>query len=220
MKGGGRVRRRCRPRAAPSPLPPPTPPSPPPDRLPPSARLPACLHSPFRAQARVAISGMPAAHFTVASSVAAAPLAVRGRRTCSAYLLEDLLRRPHRRLVAGDRRVLHGHRGRECGAPLRCRPVGASHSSTYMTHLLPGGTGRSRCHCHVSARPRHRPDRRHRRSCRPGVRPGHVCARSPTRRSSGSSPSRTGSQLMKVRHRRRHDCQHGRRHRRRHLRLH
>ena len=55
-----------------------------------------------------------------------------------------------------------------------------------MTHLLPGGTGRSRCHCHVSARPRHRPDRPHRRSSRPGVRPGHVCARSHTRRSSGS----------------------------------
>mmetsp|Transcript_47799 Transcript_47799/g.151520 ORF Transcript_47799/g.151520 Transcript_47799/m.151520 type:complete len:307 (+) Transcript_47799:217-1137(+) len=58
-----------------------------------------------------------------------------------------------------------------------------------------GPAGRSRGHCHVSARPRHRPDRRHRRSSRRGVRPGHVCARSPTRRSSGSSASRTGSQL-------------------------
>ncbi|EOD37090.1 hypothetical protein EMIHUDRAFT_122454, partial [Emiliania huxleyi CCMP1516] len=47
-----------------------------------------------RAQARVAISGMPAAHFTVASSVAAASLAVRGRRTVCAYLLEGL--QPHR----------------------------------------------------------------------------------------------------------------------------
>ena len=46
------------------------------------------------AQARVAISGMPAAHFTVASSVAAASLAVRGRRTVCAYLLEGL--QPHR----------------------------------------------------------------------------------------------------------------------------
>ncbi|EOD23116.1 hypothetical protein EMIHUDRAFT_432177, partial [Emiliania huxleyi CCMP1516] len=89
------------------------------------------------------------------------------RSTRSAYRLRVPARRPTtapRRLVAGDHRVLHGHRGRECG--------------------------RSRCHCHVSARPRHRPDRRHRRSSRPGVRPGHVCARSPTRRSSGSSPHR------------------------------
>ena len=46
------------------------------------------------AQGRVAISGMPAAHFTVASSVAAASLAVRGRRTVCAYLLEGL--QPHR----------------------------------------------------------------------------------------------------------------------------
>ncbi|EOD21246.1 hypothetical protein EMIHUDRAFT_368842, partial [Emiliania huxleyi CCMP1516] len=45
-------------------------------------------------EARVAISGMPAAHFTVASSVAAASLAVRGRRTVCAYLLEGL--QPHR----------------------------------------------------------------------------------------------------------------------------
>ncbi|EOD20113.1 hypothetical protein EMIHUDRAFT_123948, partial [Emiliania huxleyi CCMP1516] len=44
--------------------------------------------------ARVAISGMPAAHFTIASSVAAASLAVRGRRTVCAYLLEGL--QPHR----------------------------------------------------------------------------------------------------------------------------
>ena len=43
---------------------------------------------------RVAIFGMPAAHFTVASSVAAASLAVRGRRTGCAYLLEGL--QPHR----------------------------------------------------------------------------------------------------------------------------
>ena len=55
-----------------------------------------------------------------------------------------------------------------------------------MTHRLPGGTGRSRGHCHVSARPRHRPDRPHRRSSRTSVRPGHVCSRSPTWRSSGS----------------------------------
>jgi len=113
-------------------------------------------------KARVAISGMPAAHFTIASSVAAASLAVRGRRTVCAYLLEDLQGRPHRRLVAGDHRVLHGHRGRECG--------------------------RSRCHCHVSARPRHRPDRRHRRSSQRGVRPGHACVRSPTRLPSPTSP--------------------------------
>ncbi|EOD11380.1 hypothetical protein EMIHUDRAFT_452454 [Emiliania huxleyi CCMP1516] len=45
-------------------------------------------------KARVAISGMPAAHFTIASSVAAASLAVRGRRTVCAYLLEGL--QPHR----------------------------------------------------------------------------------------------------------------------------
>ena len=58
-------------------------------------RLPSRLPPPFSlAQARVAISGMPAARFTVASSVAAASLAVRGRRTVCAYLLEGL--QPHR----------------------------------------------------------------------------------------------------------------------------
>ena len=132
MKGGGPCPEKV-PAAAPSPLPPPNPPFPPSrssSPLRPPAFPPASTALFVRAQARVAISGMPAAHFTVASSVAAASLAVRGRRTVCAYLLEDLQGRPHRRLVAGEHRVLHGHRGRECGAPLRYHPVGASHSST------------------------------------------------------------------------------------------
>ena len=85
MKGGGPCPEKV-PAAAPSPLPPPTPPFPP-------SRSSSPLR-PSLAQARVAISGMPAAHFTVASSVAAASLAVRGRRTVCAYLLEGL--QPHR----------------------------------------------------------------------------------------------------------------------------
>ena len=52
----------------------------------------------------------------------------------------------------------------------------------------PRRTGRSRGHCHISARPRHRPDRRHRRSSQRGVRPGHACVRSPTRLPSPTSP--------------------------------
>ena len=96
MKGGGPCPEKV-PAAAPSPLPPPTPPFPTsrsssplrPPAFPPASTLLLAL-----AQARVAISGMPAAHFTVASSVAAASLAVRGRRTVCAYLLEGL--QPHR----------------------------------------------------------------------------------------------------------------------------
>merc|ERR1712086_944344 len=64
-------------------------PHPPLPAFPPASTLLLAL-----AQARVATSGMPAAHFTVASSVAAASLAVRGRRTVCAYLLEGL--QPHR----------------------------------------------------------------------------------------------------------------------------
>ena len=83
--------------APPSPHPP-FPPSRSSSPLRPPAFPPASTLLLALAQARVAISGMPAAHFTVASSVAAASLAVRGRRTCCASLLEDLLRRPHRGL--------------------------------------------------------------------------------------------------------------------------
>ena len=65
----------------------------------------------------------------------------------------------------------------------------------------------------IDPRPPSSPLQSTRRSTRPCVREKPYAALF------GLVPaSRTGSQLMKVRHRRRHHCQHGRRHRRRHLR--
>ena len=130
MKGGGPCPEKV-PAAAPSPLPP----SPPLSPLqivfpPPPARLPACLHPSPRPRAG------PRRHLRHAGSPLHRRLLGRcrfPRSTRSAYRLRVPARRPTtapRRLVAGDHRVLHGHRGRECGAPLRYRPVGASHSST------------------------------------------------------------------------------------------
>jgi len=93
-----------------------------------------------------------------------------------------------------------GRRWRTCLATRR-RPIRAT-TPTARRRRPPSATQTSRTRVRAFALSlsrlgpsststwKHRADRRHRRSRRPGVRPGHLCASTPTRRSLDSSASR------------------------------